>query len=248
MNLSALAAGVSLLATLVAGPANTVILNDSFTTFNTATWATCYQWQSKPCTNEWNHELEVYAPDKVRVRGGVLELTASRESRTGFLADGTPKVFEYSSGMIRQRQSFTYGYVEIEAQVPTGRGLWPALWLLPASYAWPPEIDLMENLGHEPNLFHMSVHAVGGKQEQTVLVNSLPARMHRWAVDWQPGRLTFYFDGRQTWSTTVGVPAEPMYLLANLAVGGDWPGPPDSATRFPAVFKLNSVQVWRHKP
>lgn len=226
------------------------LLREDFNRLDTTVWATCYQWQQKPCTNEWNHELQAYHPDKVRIRNGVLELTASRETRTGYLADGTPQRFDYASGMIRQLKPWMYGYVEMTAQLPTGRGLWPAFWLLPATYAWPPEIDIVEALGHEPNTIHYAVHRVDAPKSEHTLATSFrtAAGMHRYGLDWQPGRLTWHLDGRPVWTVTHGVPAEPMYLLANLAVGGDWPGPPDNATAFPASYRIDNITIWRQRP
>lgn len=246
--LTAVAASAALL-TAPAASASNLVFADDFQRLDTTVWATCYQWQPVGCTNEWNHELEAYFPDKAHTRNGVLELTASREQRTGYLADSTPQQFQYASGMIRQRQPWMYGYVEAVAQTPAGRGLWPAFWLLPATYQWPPEVDVMEQLGHEPNTVRQAAHSVTGKVEGSVTSRTpYTAGMHRYGVDWQPGRLTWYVDGRQVMTTTTHVPGEPMYLLANLAVGGDWPGAPDTATRFPASYRIDSIKVWRQRP
>lgn len=247
--LTAVAASAALL-TAPAASASNLVFNEQFVRLDASVWATCYQWQQKPCTNEWNHELEAYFPDKVRVRNGVLELTAARETRTGYLADGTPQRFDYASGMIRQLKPWMYGYVEMTAQLPSGRGLWPAFWLLPATYAWPPEIDIVEALGHEPTTIHYAVHRVDQPKSQHTLDTGfrMADGMHRYGLDWQPGKLTWYLDGRPMWTVTHGVPAEPMYLLANLAVGGDWPGPPDNTTAFPASYRIDSIKVWRQKP
>lgn len=252
VKLSALTATAVTAMALLTGPSaasNQPVFQDDFQRLDANAWATCYQWQPLGCTNEWNHEEQAYFPDKVRVRAGVLELTASREQRTGYLADSTPTTFQYASGMIRQRQPWMYGYVEAVAQTPAGRGLWPAFWLLPASFQWPPEVDVMEQLGHEPNVVHMAAHSATGKVEGSVTSRSpYTAGMHRYGVDWQPGRLAWYVDGRQVMTTTEHVPAEPMYVIANLAVGGDWPGPPDQATRFPATYRVDSIKIWRQRP
>lgn len=249
-SLTSAALTIVALLTSATGAPTGPLWRDDFNRLDTSRWATCYQWQPSGCTNEWNHELEAYFPDQVRARNGVLELTAEQETRTGYLADSTPQQFRYASGMIRQLQPWLYGYIEITAQLPTGRGLWTAFWLLPATYQWPPEIDIVEALGHEPTTIHYAVHRVNApKSEHTQPTGfRMAAGMHRYGLDWQPGRLTWYLDGRATWTVTSAVPAEPMYLLANLAVGGDWPGPPDSATRFPAAYRIDTITVWRQKP
>jgi beta-glucanase (GH16 family) len=69
---------------------------------------------------------------------------------------------------------------------------------------------------------------------------------HRFAIDWRPGKLTFIVDGRARWRITGdAVPAEPLYLVLNLAVGGDYPGPPDDDTVFPAAVKADWIRVWQ---
>ena len=73
--------------------------------------------------------------------------------------------------------------------------------------------------------------------------------MHRYGLLWEQDRLAWFLDGEQIWSYRgEGIPDEPMYLVANLAVGGEYAGSPDETTRFPAVFKIESVRVWQEAP
>ena len=67
---------------------------------------------------------------------------------------------DYTSGFLATLNyfHFTYGYVEVRAKFPVGRGFWPAVWLLQADKSWPPEIDIIENLGHEPRVGYMTYH------------------------------------------------------------------------------------------
>ena len=99
------------------------------------------------------------------VTDGVLRLRADERSVVGL--EGS--VFPYSSGMVSTgrhryetshmtRFTFQYGYVEMRAQIPSGQGLWPALWMLPATHDERPEIDVMEVLGHDPRTVHMHLH------------------------------------------------------------------------------------------
>jgi beta-glucanase (GH16 family) len=134
--------------------------------------------------------------------------------------------------------------------VPAGRGLWPAFWLLPANQRSLPEIDVMEILGDKPATVHMHFHyrGRGGRpvdKGNTWTSPGLAAGWHRFAIDWRPGVLRWLIDGTERFRITgSSVPDVPMYLVANLAVGGDWPGSPDRETPFPSVFKIDYIRVW----
>lgn len=225
-------------------------------------WTRCYWWSRSGCTNAGNNELQWYRPGNVKVADGRLHLIA-REDKVR--RDGTD--FDYTSGMVTTGPApakdgyappgfaFTYGYAEIRAKFPAGRGLWPAFWLMSADRSWPPEIDIVEVLGHRPARAHFTVHygdRRDGLREKGV-ARSVPATnrgVHTYAVDWRPGSITWYMDGKQMWRYTdeAGIPHEKMYLLLNLAVGGDWPGNPDSDTRFPAAVEVKHVRVWQGEP
>lgn len=239
----------------------TLIFNDEFTgsTLDTSRWTTCYWWGKQGCTIATNAELEWYQPDQVLVADGVLRLRA--EPRTLEATNG--KVYRYTSGVVTTgrassntthpaRFSFTYGYAEIRARIPTGRGLWPAFWLLPIDHNSRPEIDVMEIIGHEPQVVYLRFHYldadgrrrdVGGKWAGP----DFSEGWHTFAIDWQPTALIWYVDGVERWRYTdqSAIPAEPMYLLANLAVGGSWPGAPDDSTLFPSDYQIDYVRVWQ---
>ena len=70
------------------------------------------------------------------------------------------------------------------------------------------------------------------------------AGFHTYAVDWTPSTLTWLLDGKPVASTTKNIPSKPMYILANLAVGGDWPGLPNASTPFPGVMEIDYIRVW----
>jgi len=222
-------------------------------------WVTCYWWNNNGCTNLGNRELQWYRPQNVTVGGGLLHLGARRERVRGH--EGA--YYDYTSGLVSTgrdvedlgrapRFAFQYGYVEMRAQVPAGRGLFPAFWMLPITHEPKPEIDVMEVIGQEPGILHTYFHyrdADGverrrGADSRTV---DLSAGWHVFAADWQPGRIIWYLDGVERWryQDAHDVPDEPMYLLVNLAVGGKWPGPPDNSTRLPAELLVDYVRVWR---
>lgn len=182
---------------------------------------------------------------------GILTIEAAKTPEAlAALMDNKP----YTSGHLNSWHSFSqqYGYFEISAQMPDGNGLWPAFWLLPMS-GWPPEIDVLEFLGHEETTFYQSIHtkASGKHTSQTDVTKGVDvtAGYHRYGVNWQKDYITFYFDGQVT--AKYATPADmhqPMYMIANMTVGGPWSGKPDASTVFPAQFKIDYIHVYAEAP
>ena len=195
-------------------------------------------------------ELEFYSDasvgaDPFRLEDGALVITARLAAN--------PAGLPYVSGAITTYPRFAqrYGYFEMRARLPAGRGLWPAFWLLPADRSWPPEIDVLEVLGQAPRTLYVSTHSkVGGPNvgaTQAVDVADVSTAFHRYGVNWTASRLTWCIDGRQV--ADAATPADldvPMFLLVNLAVGGpgSWPGAPDATTRFPAEMRVDYVRAY----
>lgn len=222
-------------------------------------WVTCFWWNTNGCTIATNHELQWYQPHNVTVHRGQLRLRA-RENVV-YAPDG--RRFVYTSGMVSSGRlvddltvppkfAFQYGYVEIRAKVPRGKGLWTALWLLPTDHESRPEIDVMEILGDTPNRARMHFHYLekdGQKKDVGAdwVGPDFSADWHVFAVDWQSDQLIWYVEGVERWrfSESAYIPAEPMYILANLAVGGDWPGAPDAQTTFPSDLVIDYIRVWQ---
>lgn len=184
------------------------------------------------------------------VRDGVLTITAWEADEALRARLGTENV-RYLSGMLMTAHSFqqTYGYFEIRAKMPAGKGLWPAFWLLPPGGRWPPEIDVLEVFGQEPNKLYVSAHTgENGRHKGTVNPVRVPDTslgFHTYSVLWTQQRLTWFFDGCRV--ADLPTPADlhgPMYMLLNLAVGGTWAGYPDSSTLFPAEFQVDHVRVF----
>lgn len=238
-----------------------LIFSDEFdgSALDTDKWVTCYWWDRNGCTNLGNRELEWYMPENVRVDNGVLRLIA--EKKTTYASDG--RTYLYTSGMITTGRAiddttipakfaFQYGFAEIRAKVPAGKGLWPAFWFLPITHQSKPEIDVLEILGDETSITHMTYHylnAAGGRErkDREYRGPDFSAGWHTFAVEWQPDVIIWYVDGveRSRFTETEYISAEPMYLLVNLAVGGNWPGAPDSNTVFPSEYLVDYVRVWK---
>ena len=217
-------------------------------TLDTAKWNTCYPWvEDGGCTNSGNNELEWYQPDEVFVENGLLRLRAQARS----VKEGFP----YTSGMVTTHKKFTfqYGYVEARLKVPAGQGMWPALWLLPEDEHWPPEMDILEVLGHQPSTIYTTLHyTTDGKNHYSSGSSwkgpDFSAGYHTIGLLWEPHLLAWTIDGVERSAVTDSIPQEPFYLLANLAVGGTWPGSPNASTIFPSFYEIDYLRVYENKP
>lgn len=244
-------------------PGFTLAFDDEFTSFNgnasgTNGWMTTYASGNR--TNTGNAELECYMDSSVGVNP--YSITANGLQIQGALAStatpcGTLAAYPYTSGMINSSTTFymEYGYFEMRALLPGGgKGYWPAFWMQKEVFGgatvWPPEIDEMENLGNVMTTIYQNIHYVSGGNQQTgpaaVTVTDASANWHTYAVDWEPTLVTFYVDGVQTnqYSTPAGLNVQ-MYMMANLAIGGTWPGSPDGTTVFPSSMTIRYIRAWK---
>jgi beta-glucanase (GH16 family) len=177
------------------------------------------------------------------VHDGVLDIMAQPEPPGVTQALGG---YGYTSGLITTQPSFAqaYGYFEMRARLPRGKGVWPAFWLLPADFGWPPELDVMESIG-DPGVVYMTAHSKIDKRGADKS-RIAPDAFHVFAVAWDPRELVWYVDGREVKrQPTPPDMNRPMYLLANLAVGGSWPGDPDASTPWPARLSIDYIRAYR---
>jgi len=195
-----------------------------------------------------NHELQAYIPDAFPISDGILHITAKHEA--GVQGGHTQ---QYTSGAMTTFGKFSqmYGYFEVRCKLPKGKGFWPAFWLLSDSKQWPPEIDIFENLGHENHKLHFTNHwkDPDGKNQGKGQETDGPdytAGFHTIAVDWEPDAIIWYVDDVEQCRVTDHIAREKMYVLLNLAVGGDWPKAPDASTPFPSSFDVDYVRVYQH--
>lgn len=221
-------------------------------------WRHAYYWDDR--TLSGNGEQQYYIEPNwagstmspFKIGNNVFTIVADKvpstlRSKTGNLP--------YSSGMISSERLFSmqYGYFEIRAKMPAGKGFWPAFWMLPVDGSWPPELDVVEILGHQPSRLYGTLHYNNSSgshvMDGAVAVNAFNSStgFHTYGVDWQPDRITWYYDGVAMGSTTNRIKDQPMYLIANLAVGGYWPGNPDATTRFPAEMQIDWIRAYRKK-
>jgi len=210
-----------------------------------------------------NNELESYtdSPANVQQKSGNLVITAQKEDFTG--ADGIARA--YTSSRLRTSGHFSqaYGRFEARMQLPLGKGIWPAFWLLGddiKTVGWPTggEIDIMENIG-EASTVYSTLHGPGYSGGHAISAKyPLPAGeavntgFHLYALEWAPDDIKFFLDGNLIVERTpADLPAgttwvydHPFFVILNLAVGGKWPGNPDDTTVFPQTMLIDYVRVY----
>jgi len=210
-------------------------------------WTRGYKWGEAVI----NGELQAYADDAFVEQGGLLSIVGKKQQ--GQYAGQT---LEYTSGVICSLHEQTYGYFEARLKVPKGQGLWPAFWLLGAvGTSGVNEIDILELLGHEPNKAYMTVHwgqsySVGHESDGSEFSGpDFSADFHTFGLQWDADEIVWSIDGTEHKSYSgPGVPQVNMYVIVNLAVGGGWPGAPDSTTVFPADYTIDYVRAYRRAP
>lgn len=209
-----------------------------------------------------NNELQYYtAGDNLKVENGLLIIEARKEQYQNN---------QYTSSKIwtRGKAQWLYGKFEIRAKLPSGRGTWPAFWMMPfsSSYGnWPNsgEIDIMEHVGYDMNRIHGSVHTqkyyhkIGTQKTAQIYVQDVDTEFHVYSIEWLPDRIDFYVDGRFYFrfkpSNFVSCPTKAewpfdksFYLIINLAIGGDWGGArgiDDSI--FPQTLEVDYVRIYQ---
>lgn len=218
---------------------------------NPKVWTSCFPWanQAKGCTDAGNGgEQEWYLPSQVHVKNGVLNLTATRKATTGYDANGKPVKYSCRSGMATTYKGFRfkYGFVQVTARLPFRTGLWPAFWLAAANLKWPPEIDILEHWGSQP-VSKLYLHPLNGPR-QGAIYNAPTAGTgwHTWRVMWTKARLTWYYDGKQVYTTTTNVPQQAMYFITDLAdTNNPVADTTSSAGPCNGTLLVKSVKVWQ---
>ena len=219
------------------------------------------KWTFETGGHGWgNNELQHYTGrlDNARVEDGVLVIEAKKEDYQGNA---------YTSARLNSAASWTYGRYEVRAQLPAGRGTWPAIWMLYSTNgygngSWPDngEIDIMEHVGYQPNVVHSTVHtkafnhAIGTQRGASTTVPTATTAFHEYAVEWEPNEirgyvddeLYFTFENRDGYSWEQWPFDRDFHLLLNVAVGGDWGGSQgvdDSV--FPQAMRVDYVRVYQ---
>lgn len=210
-----------------------------------------------------NNELQYYTDraDNSYLEGGALVIRAQPEKF---------KNRSYTSAKLQSRAAWTYGRFEFRVKLSRDRGLWPAIWMMPSDMkkygGWPEcgEIDILEQLGHEPNRVYGTLHfgnphpAAGRGASVSLKQGSLCDDWHEFVLEWYPGEMRWFVDGelyqvQNDWFTSGGAASWPapfdrdFYVQINLAVGGGWPGNPDGTTKWPQKLMIDHVRVFKAK-
>ncbi|MGI4955417.1 MAG: carbohydrate-binding domain-containing protein [Janthinobacterium lividum] len=215
------------------GPSN------PYDTGHTGTWDTTYSYGERKLNDEaqWYSDPTT-GTNPFSVKAGVLSITAAPST------DLTASQGQlYTSGAITTFHSFSqqYGYFEMRAKLPEAIGMWPAFWMLPVQHVWPPELDPLEAFGSNGPSGEAGAYALHSGLVETGSGGqgawygtggaNLYTQYNTFGVDWEPDTITFYLNGTAYASTkTPSDFNQPMYLLANLAVGGNWAGAPIGQT------------------
>ena len=228
----------------------------------TLIWSDEFNYNGLPDTSKWgneigyirNNELQYYTSRKENhiVRNGCLEIIALKEAYKGS---------DYTSASIntKGKASWKYGRIEARMKFSKGQGIWPAFWMLGTNInevGWPKcgEIDIMEHINIDEFTFG-TLHWANDKNHSHVqnqgFSNVDVTEFHTYSISWNADSIAWYIDDNHFHTVTIsdGINGteeihKPHYILFNLAIGGDWPGSPDSTTIFPAKLFVDYVRVY----
>jgi beta-glucanase (GH16 family) len=234
-----------------------LIWSDEFdgTSLNTDNW-------SNETNVDVNNEWEKYTDgDNLSIKDGILTITAQK------VGSGQHK-YDYTSGRINSsgKKEFLYGRMEIRAKLPSGKGTWPAAWMLGANIGtagWPAcgELDIMEQVGYDPSLIHGSIHTPSSYGNTvntgTLMVSDCETAFHIYGMTWTPDKIEFYVDDPAnpyyTYAPSVKNAStwpfdKPCFFILNLAIGGDWGGAQGvDDSIFPVQMQIDYVRVYNYK-
>ncbi len=218
------------------------------------------KWTPEVTNNPHNNERQAYRAEQVTVSGGNMVITSTNQPTGGK---------QYRSGRVHSNYVQRHGRWEVRAKLPTSKGMWPAIWLLPDTdeYNWPSqgEIDILENRGNQPLLTSSAYHFGTSSPffhnyrfaEQTTSRFGEPvdyhAGFHTYAVEWDAQKVRFFVDDVNHWtlhnvdtSGYLGNQTAPMWTMLNTAVGGDFLGSqqPDGTTEWPQQFLIDYVRIY----
>ena len=185
---------------------------------------------------------------------------------TAQLVDENYQVGSYTSTRIKSqgKKEFQYGRMEINAKLPSGVGIWPAIWMLGSNFStagWPAcgEMDIMEYVGYEPNTVFATVHTLdgfgGNANGNNITVETCEETFHLYGLDWTEESLTFWVDIPEN-VVHVYAPEiktgenwpfdQPSFFILNVAVGGTWGGAQGiDNSIFPQSMEVDYVRVYQ---
>jgi beta-glucanase (GH16 family) len=160
-----------------------------------------------------------------------------------------------------QKREFQYGRMEVKAKIPTGKGIWPAFWMLGSNIkqaGWPKcgEIDILEYVGREPNKVFTSLHTqdshgntINTKKTQ---IDAIEDGFHLYAIDWTKDKIEFFVDNTSVYifspekkDENIWPFDQPFFFIINVAVGGNFGGHDIDNTIFPQEFLIDYIRVYQ---
>ncbi|MGL5785487.1 MAG: family 16 glycosylhydrolase [Bacteroidales bacterium] len=232
-----------------------LIWNDEF---NEGTRPDMQRWSYETGNHGWgNNELQNYVAGSVdgndiaSISDGIFKITAQKINGTVY------------SIRINTKDSWTYGYFEARLKLPSGKGTWPAFWMMPKNYSsWPEdgEIDIMEEVGYRPNWVSSAIHTksynhkINTEKTGETFLETAQSDFHIYALEWTKDYIKTYVDGnciftfpndgsgnKDTWPFNA-----PFYIKLNLAWGGDWGGSQGvDESALPATYEIDYIRVYQ---
>lgn len=232
-------------------------------------WSDEFDYNGSPSNTKWgydvggsgwgNNELQYYSSElsNASVADGKLTITARKEYSNGK---------DYTSARLvsKGKGDFLYGRIEVKAKLPSGKGTWPAIWMLPTDWeygGWPKsgEIDIMEHVGYDQNRVHVTVHTeaynhgINTQRGTNKVITTASTEFHLYRVDWTPYALRGYIDNEQMFEFVnegKGSPVWPFdkkfHILLNIAFGGNWGGAQGiDASVLPQKLEVDYVRVFK---
>jgi beta-glucanase (GH16 family) len=233
-------------------------------------WADEFNYKGLPDSTKWaydvggdgwgNNEAQFYTKadtNNAVVGNGFLSIIARKEKHENK---------EYTSARIvtKGKKNWSFGRVEFSAKLPKGRGTWPAGWMLGSNIntvGWPQcgEVDILEHVGYDPDTIVGSIHSTsynhtkGTQKTKRIFIKNPYTEFHIYACEWDTNKMVFYLDGMPYLTVLNEHKTEkewpfnnPMYVLLNVAVGGNWGGTKGIDERiFPVRMEVDYVRVFQ---
>jgi beta-glucanase (GH16 family) len=234
-------------------------------------WADEFDRNGLPDGNKWvydtgmnrqgwhNHELQYYSQARLEnseAKDGKMFITA-RQEKLPTAADWGGQAYTSARLITAGKAQWTYGFFEIRAKMPCGRGTWPAIWMLNLSGEWPAggELDIVEHVGARPNDVFSTVHTSSGSggngSGSNITLTDACTAFHTYQMDWTSTQIRFGVDGKvhhayinQGKGTSQWPFDAPQFLLLNVAIGGDLGGSVDDSV-FPRQMVVDYVRVYQ---
>ena len=198
-----------------------------------------------------NNESQIYTKENHEVKDGILIIQPKKENN------------KYTSTRIttKSKKEFLYGQFEVRAKLPTGKGLWPAFWMLGSNITqkgWPQcgEIDILEYIGKNPNTIYTTLHTKdshgNSKNSKITTIPDIEIGFHIYSIDWNKDKIDFFVDKNLVYTFAPNTKNEeiwpfnqPFYFLINVAIGGNFGGPDINDSIFPQSFEIDYIKVYQ---